>query len=91
MAKRARTEEEVIEPPSDIVEHSSEVQSEEKPEPRPEGSREKLTAIAAVGEFIQEEGVTVPVQVAATTLEEEEELDDGSFWSLLIRAGYTVW
>ena len=50
MGKRARPEEKVIEPPSEIAEHNFEVRSEDKLELRLEGSREELTAIAAVGE-----------------------------------------
>ena len=91
MFKRARTEEEVIDPHSNIGEDGSEVRSEERLELRPEGSKEELTTIEAVGESIHEERVIVPVHVATATLEVEEELDDSLLWSLLIRAGYISW
>lgn len=91
MTKRARPEEDVTELPPDNGEHSGEVMSEERLEVNQEGLTVELTIVVVVGEATREEGVTVPEEVVAAELAAEEDLDDGSFWSLLMRVGYTHW
>lgn len=83
MAKRARLDENLIESPSDTGERGSAAASEEGPEVNKEGLKE---ATDTIGEPIYKDEVRASEQVA-----EGEELDDGSFWASLIRAGYTSW
>ena len=91
MTKRTRPEEDITDLPPDNGEDSSEAISEEGPKFNQEGLTTELTTVEAVGEAISEEGVTVLEEVAAAELAAEEEVDDGSIWYLLMRAGYTRW
>lgn len=88
MAKRPRPEEAVIEPPSESANRENEGGTKEVPEAVREGPKERL---GSTSEAVGSGQVSSSVQGATAEVAQDEALDDGSFWSLLLRAGYTSW
>lgn len=64
------------------------VEAKEWPEVSTDELKEKSKT---VGGSVPEDEVKESGTVAAAEVAEIEELDAGSFWALLIRAGYTTW
>ena len=77
--------------PSYMGEEDGKCTSEEEPEFRMEGLKEEVSIVGTIGEVVCEEERLTPEQLAAAELVAVEDLDDGSFWLLLARAGYTSW
>lgn len=88
MAKRSKPEDTMIELPLESAERGGEVGFERVPEVDIEGLKEELDT---VGETISNGQVSTSTQRVTAEVAEEEELDDGSFWALLLCDGYTSW
>lgn len=88
MAKCPNLEEAVTEIPSDPAEREVEAGVERVLEVDSGGLKEEVDTAR---ETINSGHVNSPVQGATAKVAKEEELDDDSFWALLLRAGYTSW
>lgn len=91
MAKRARPKEGVVELPYGEGERGGEFEIEEVSKFEGERLKEEVATGETVGGLTCKEETITSEHVVAADVAVEDELEDGSFWSLLIWDGYTIW